>query len=111
MFSIIFKLNNFQVRAANNIRSLFRELNKKIPDLLIIDITSDGKDGREVCKHLKAKSGLKRIPIVLMSTNPNQLSNYKDYWADDILEKPFNIQKMVAKAKSLIQKNYWQRNV
>ncbi len=104
MFSIVFKRNNLSSRVANGLDSMFKQLQAKLPDLILLDVMLSGSDGRELCKELKSRKGLKNTPIILMSASAGKLKNYKDFGADDILEKPFDLKMVVSKVKKLLPK-------
>jgi len=64
---------------------------KAAPDLLYLDVSLVGKDGREVAKELKADDRTKHIPIVILTAYPNASELAKEAGADDFLPKPFEL--------------------
>jgi DNA-binding response OmpR family regulator len=72
-----------------------------LPDLILLDINLEKKDGEEICKKLKAQENTKRIPIILMSAKMDVGKISSDCGAEDYLAKPFGINELVQK----IQKN------
>lgn len=61
------------------------------PDLILLDIKLDDKDGRLICNELKAKSLTEHIPIILITgLSYNEISEI-DCSADAILGKPFSM--------------------
>ncbi len=69
-----------------------------------MDVKLSGEDGRKLCLDIKSTEHLKNIPVVLMSGSPHNLQDYKEFAADDILEKPFTIQTFLQKVDPLISK-------
>ena len=60
------------------------------PDVILLDITMEGVDGRELCRLLKTNHATATIPVILISGNDN-LANIADiYGANDYVTKPFN---------------------
>ena len=73
---------------------------KLAPELIYLDISLVGKDGREVAQELKGDERTKNIPIVILSAYPNADELAKEARADDHLSKPFELAdlwKMTAK--------------
>lgn len=61
------------------------------PDLIFLDISLAGKDGREVARELKGDKRTKHIPIVILTAYPNADELAKEAGADDFLSKPFEL--------------------
>lgn len=70
------------------------------PDLLILDIALDGEDGREVCKKIKRNAETENLWVLVFSASMKFLEDYKNYKADDFMEKPFDLRVLVGKIKS-----------
>ena len=64
---------------------------KIAPDLIYLDISLVGKDGREVARELKGNERTKHIPIVILTAYPNAGELAKEAGADDFLPKPFEL--------------------
>lgn len=64
---------------------------KLAPDLLFLDISLAGQDGREVSQKLKADERTKHIPIVILTAYPNADELATEAKADDYLSKPFEL--------------------
>src|SRR5713226_4985492 len=40
-----------------------------LPDLILLDVMLLGRDGREVCQHLKSNANTAHIPIIMLSAH------------------------------------------
>ncbi len=60
------------------------------PDVILLDITMEGVDGRELCRLLKSNYATASIPVILISGNDNLENIAGIYGADDYVTKPFN---------------------
>ncbi|MFA7309746.1 MAG: response regulator [Candidatus Paceibacterota bacterium] len=69
---------------------------KIAPDLIYLDISLVGQDGREVAQELKGDKRTKRIPIVILTAYPNSDQLAKEAGADDFLPKPFELSQLWA---------------
>ena len=75
-------------------------VHKISPDLIYLDISLVGQDGRAVTQELKRDGRTKNIPVIILTAYPNADELSKEAGADDFLPKPFELQhlwKMTAK--------------
>ena len=66
-----------------------------VPDLVILDINVGSEDGREMCKTIKTHAGNQHIPVLLISANSHALTQYPEYGANGIIEKPVEISSLL----------------
>lgn len=69
-------------------------INNISPDLIYLDISLVGQDGREVAKKLKGDKRTKNIPIVILTAYPNADELAKEAGANDYLSKPFELENL-----------------
>jgi DNA-binding response OmpR family regulator len=105
MIKVIFQLHNYEVRTASTRSSLMAHIEIFKPDIILMDVLLDGANGREICKELKENDDTRNIAIILLSGSHEQLRNYKECKADDIIEKPFEFEDVEKKIKFLLNKN------
>jgi len=72
------------------------------PDLILLDIKLDDKDGRLICNDLKAKSVTEHIPIILITGLSYSEISEIDCTADAILGKPFSIANLLRTINDLL---------
>lgn len=77
---------------------------KDLPDIILLDIFLAGTDGRQLARQLKHLPKTRSIPIIMISAHPYALHTVKDYGADDMLPKPFNIDLLLSKVEKNIKK-------
>ncbi len=87
----------YETREAGNSTAAFAEVEKKVPDLIVLDIWLQGsdKDGLEILKALKEQHGA--LPFVMISghgTIETAVSAIKD-GAYDFIEKPFKSDRLL----------------
>ena len=81
-----------------------RDMKEELPDLLLLDIWMSGEDGKEICKKLKNQSYTKSIPIILISASRDLEKSALSAGADDFIEKPFQMDELLAKVRNNINK-------
>ncbi|WP_411342806.1 response regulator transcription factor [Paenibacillus sp. WLX1005] len=73
------------------------------PDLIILDIMMPHMDGFEVCRHIRACSG---VPIILLTARSGDHDKVQGFelGADDYVTKPFSPKVLLARANSLMKR-------
>jgi DNA-binding response OmpR family regulator len=69
-------------------------LNKDLPDLIILDINLCHRDGGDLCTKLKHEDHTKHIPVLLISAIMDLKPISQFCGADDFLIKPFQISEL-----------------
>jgi DNA-binding NtrC family response regulator len=69
------------------------------PNLILLDVLLSGADGRDIAKLIKRDQLTKEIPVVMMSAHPNVHESVKQCGADDFIEKPFPVDRLLEKVK------------
>lgn len=96
VMSIILLDAGFSVTTAANGTTLKKNLQKELPDLIIMDIWIGEENGAKLTKQLKANTRTKRIPIIMISANNETKKIAEEAGADDFLAKPFDITQLAA---------------
>ncbi len=96
--------NYFKVYTAVDGEKGWTFVSKYIPDLVVSDIMMPNKDGFELCKLMKSTYETSHIPIILLtalSEKTDQLHGL-GLGADDYLTKPFDMNLLVQRIRSII---------
>ena len=105
LVSSILKDQNFEVRTAANYDQAVFEINKKLPDLAIIDIKLDktDKDGIDLLKLVTKKN--KQIPIIMISGHATVAIAVEAtrLGAYEFIEKPFSKEKILNYVKRALE--------
>lgn len=74
------------------------------PDLILLDIMMPGMNGFEVTQHIRQDESLPYIPILLITAHDQtSLVEGLDVGADDFIRKPFDIDELQARIRSLLR--------
>lgn len=95
-------MNHYQVHTISNWRNISGEIEDFSPDLLLLDVSLGGADGRDICKKLKNSKKTKNIPIVLFSANTNFKTDMRGCKADAFITKPFESSYLIKTIKDQI---------
>jgi two-component system, OmpR family, response regulator MtrA len=73
------------------------------PDLVLLDVMLPGKDGIEVCRQIRAESG---IPIVMLTAKTDTVDVVLglESGADDYVVKPFKPKELVARVRARLRR-------
>jgi two-component system cell cycle response regulator len=90
---------------ASGEEALARVENQEI-DLILLDILLPGRDGFEVCHHLKSNGPTKNIQVLMVTCLSDLQSKIRGLTdgADDYLIKPFNAYELRSRVRALLQK-------
>jgi CheY-like chemotaxis protein len=81
--------------------------NEPLPGLILLDLNMPRKDGREALKEIKADPGLRRIPIVVLTTSKAEEDIVRSYdlGVNSYVTKPVTFKSLVELIKVLGR--YW----
>jgi DNA-binding response OmpR family regulator len=63
---------------------------RKRPDIVLLDIHLNGRDGTTICRELKENPETASTPIIMFSANANINVISRECGADSYITKPFN---------------------
>lgn len=86
---------SMEVKALLNPEGVNTVLQQFMPDIMLLDVSMPGYDGRNICREIKSEPTLKNVSIILFSAHPMDAESVADAYADDFLEKPFSMDELV----------------
>ena len=77
------------------------------PDMVLLDLNLPKKDGREVLAEIKNEDGLKRIPVVILTTSKAEedIARSYDLHANCYISKPIDLTQFMKVIKSI--EDFW----
>ena len=90
------------IEASNGDEAL--TLLKKNPSLIILDVMMPGKDGYEICKHIRSTGST--VPIIFLTAMDREFDEVKglESGGDDYIRKPFSPALLIARIKSILRR-------
>jgi two-component system response regulator MprA len=95
----------YVVATAGDGGSALAEVERSVPDVIVLDVAMPGIDGLSVTRRLRAK-GLP-VPILLLTARDalHERVAGLDAGADDYLVKPFEVEELTARVRALLRRN------
>ncbi|GAB4575478.1 MAG: response regulator transcription factor [Anaerolineae bacterium] len=96
----------YEVQTAASAREALSVLEKRRPDVLVLDIGMPEMDGLTLCRKLRADPRFVTLPILFLTayTQPEDIVNGLDAGADDYTVKPINLPVFMARVRALLRR-------
>jgi len=87
------------------------EVERSVPDLIVLDVAMPGLDGITVSRRLRAR-GL-AVPILMLTARDELKDRVRglDAGADDYVVKPFETDELLARVRALLRRGHAQESV
>lgn len=91
----------YRVTESDNAEDMQLQINDDPPEVLLVDINLDGKDGLTITREQRAVS---RVGIILLTARSDQVDKIVglEMGADDYVTKPFDKRELAARVKNLM---------
>lgn len=108
MLKTAFEVDGHIVCAAASIAECRSVLEKKGPDIIILDRGLPDGDGIQLCLTLKRDPAFKAIPILMLTGKSEVVDKILGlrFGADDYLPKPFDIEELRARVDAIVRRVY-----
>lgn len=93
----------YEVRTAPGGEEALDEIQKQMPDLIVLDLTMPGMQGLEVCRRVREFSD---VPIIVLSAKGEERDKVAalDAGADDYVTKPFGMEELLARVRAVLRR-------
>lgn len=101
-----FKKEGFNTIEFSNGEDCLQEVNKKKPDVLILDIMLPGISGLDVCREIRSDEALSNIAIIMLTAKGEEIDRIVGFelGADDYVTKPFSVRELILRVKVILKK-------
>lgn len=105
VYSYALRSAGFEEQCFSCFAELAAAVEKRKPDLILLDIMLDGEDGYEILKILRNKADTEDIPVIMVSAKTTEIDKVKglDLGADDYISKPFGVMELLARIKAKLR--------
>ena len=78
-----------------------------LPDLILLDVTMPDISGYEVCKEIRRRFPLEKIPIIMVTAkgSPEEVTEGLESGANDYVKKPFHRKELLSRVRAQITTN------
>lgn len=100
------KNSEFLVKGFDSSKDFFKELERKIPDLILLDIMLPEDDGLAILNKIRKSAQYSEIPVIMVTAKTSEIDAVKglDAGADDYITKPFGVMELVSRAKAVLRR-------
>ncbi|MCE8007896.1 phosphate regulon transcriptional regulator PhoB [Aestuariivita sp.] len=93
------------VKAADGDEALL-QVEEQVPDVIVLDWMLPGVSGIEVCRRIKMRSELRRIPVIMLSARSEEVDRVRglETGADDYVVKPYSVIELMARVRSQLRR-------
>lgn len=98
--------NGYRVRSARNGQSALRDIERRMPNLVLLDINLPDMSGIDLLQRIRSTSN---VPIVVLSGATADRAKVRalEAGADDFIVKPFHDAELVARIAALLRRVSW----
>ena len=100
--------NDFEVERAASGRSALEAIERRRPDLVILDVMLPDLDGFEVARRLRQAEGAgARVPIIFLTARDTTQDKVEGLrlGSDDYVTKPFSIEELIERVKAVLRRS------
>lgn len=100
------KNSSFEVLGFENGAGFRTALEKRIPDIILLDIMLEQDDGLQILCDIRKSPQYRNIPVIMVSAKTSEIDAVKglDMGADDYIAKPFGVMELVSRIKAVLRR-------
>jgi two-component system response regulator VicR len=93
----------FDVDCVSDGEAALRQIQRTVPDLILLDIMLPGRDGFELCGALRQGG---RNPVIMLTARGQKADKVRglDLGADDYVTKPFHVEELLARIQAVLRR-------
>ena len=105
---VVYTLNQVGLEAQgfSCARDLYGAMEKREPDLILLDIMLPEEDGLTILRKLRADPDAQEIPVIMITAKGAEYDKVQglDLGADDYIAKPFGMAELVARVRARLRR-------
>jgi two-component system phosphate regulon response regulator OmpR len=104
MLHTYFTGQGLEITALCSAEDMFRQLEVRRPELIVLDIALPGMSGLDACQRLRRNGDPIAIILLTARTDPVDRIVGLEMGADDYMDKPFSARELLARARAVLRR-------
>jgi two-component system phosphate regulon response regulator PhoB len=106
LISINLRHAGFKVVIVNTAEQAQLEVDRVMPDLVLLDWMLPGQTGLQLAKQWRAELRTRELPLIMLTARSEECDKITglDAGADDYLTKPFSLKELMARIKAVLRR-------
>ncbi len=98
--------SGFEVALAEDAEAAQAEVDKVLPDLVLLDWMLPGQSGLAIAKRWRGAARTRELPIIMLTARAEEVDKVAglDAGADDYLTKPFSTKELLARVRAVLRR-------
>ena len=98
--------NGFETTGFGDGKSFFAACEKKLPELVILDIMLPDQNGLDILRQFRQGADTHDIPVVMVTAKDSEIDVVKclDQGADDYISKPFGLMEFISRIRAVLRR-------
>ena len=103
---IALRNNGFETTGFGDGKSFFAACEKKLPELVILDIMLPDQNGLDILRQFRQGADTHDIPVVMVTAKDSEIDVVKclDQGADDYISKPFGLMEFISRIRAVLRR-------
>lgn len=99
------KAENYEVMVAKNLSAAKESFEKKIPDLVLLDVMLPDGNGFEFLQHIKKTN--ENVPVIFLTAVSDEVNVVQglDLGADDYVTKPYRVKELLSRISAVLRRS------
>lgn len=96
----------FEVQGYSSPKEFWRGMDRKLPELILLDIMLPEEDGLSILNKLKSHAETERIPVIMLTAKGSEYDKVTglDMGADDYVAKPFGTMELISRVRAVLRR-------
>jgi adenylate cyclase len=103
----------YAVSVARSGEEALEQIEREVPNLLLLDVILPGLSGYDLCAQLRAAPATRHVPVLMITALQPDEDRQRglDAGADDFLVKPINRVELLARVRTLLRLDHLHREL
>ncbi|MGH8938763.1 MAG: response regulator transcription factor, partial [Actinomycetes bacterium] len=101
--AFLLRKEGFATAVATSGSAALDEFDRNGADIVLLDLMLPGMSGTDVCKHLRARSG---VPVIMVTARDSEIDKVVglELGADDYVTKPYSARELIARVRAVLRR-------